>query len=167
MANDENPWRVGPEGLISNDAVISFQRFRRPANGIVQKAPKSCGVLPAGFGRSGLLLAVPRDEAFWIGVLLDASWRGELAIGVERIDRTLISLARIGRSGATTIDGMPRPDGGFEVLCSDTILAVQIDNGSVSCRIELTSVEDFVARTGREPPSPFNADAAYQGWRLP
>jgi hypothetical protein len=167
MASDENPWRIGPEGLISNGAVLSFQRFRRPADGIVHEAPPSCGVLPAGYGRSGLLLAVPRDEAFWIGVLLDASWSGELAIAVERIDRTMISLARIGRLGASTIDGIPRHDGRFDVFCSDTILAIQLDNGAVVCRIEITSVEDFVARTGRKPPSSFNAGTAYQGWRLP
>jgi len=167
MASDDTPWRIAPEGLISNGAVVSFQRFRRPADGIVHQAPSSCGVLPVGFGGGGLWLAVPRDEAFWIGVLLDASWRGELEIGVERIDRTLISLARTGRSGASTIDGIPRPDGRVDVFCHDTILAVQLDGGAVVCRIELTSVDDFVARTGRKPPSPFNADAAYQGWRLP
>ncbi len=163
----ERVWQIGPEGLSYEGIVVSFQRFRRPAQTTVDKAPASCGVLPVAPGRNSLLLAVPREEAFWIGVLIQVSLSSALEITAELSDHTMISLARFTRAGAFTIDGIPRPDGQFDIFCADTIRRVLLGFGSGITRIDVASVEEFVAQTGRPPPAPFNANAAYQGWRLP
>ena len=165
--DSEGSWQIGPEGLVLQDAVVSFQRYRCPAERVICKAPASCGVLPVAPGPKGLLLAVPSGEAFWIGVLVGAGWQGELAISARLASDATIPLARFDRSGAFSIDGMPRSDGAFDALCRDTVMGFTVARGDETTRIDLASVEDFVAQTGNKPPSPLNPGAAYRGWRLP
>jgi hypothetical protein len=166
---DRNAWRSGPEGLYSNGAVVSFQRYRRPPENMVRLAPASCGVLPvvreaSGFG---FLLAVPDDEAFWIGPVIEAGGDGELAIAVELVDGAVVVVGRYRRSGAFAIPGVPRPDGLFDACCRATISEVRLRSAAGIARIGLADVREFVARTGHDPPARLDAGAAYGDWRLP
>jgi hypothetical protein len=164
---DRDAWRSGPEGLYSNGAVVSFQRYRRPAENMVRHAPASCGVLPVAREASGFLLALPEHEAFWIGPVIEAGGGGELNIEVELVDGAVVVLGRYSRSGAFVIPGIPRPDGLFDAFCRATISEVRLGSAAEIARIGLADVREFVARTGHDAPAPFDAGAAYGDWRLP
>jgi hypothetical protein len=124
-------------------------------------------VLPVGRGGDGFLLALPNDEAFWIGLVVHAGGRGQLTIAVELVDGVAVELGRYQRQGTFVIPGVPRPDGLFDVFCPATISHIRLGGAAEMARIGLAGVEDFVARTGRDPPAPFDPAAAYGGWRLP
>jgi hypothetical protein len=164
---DQGGWRSGSEGLHCNGTVVSFQRYRLPPGNVVRHAPASCGVLPVARESDGFLLAQPDDEAFWIGAVIEAGGGGELVIAVELVDGVVVVLEHYARSGAFVIPGVPRPDGLFDAFCRATIFEVRLGRAEEIVRVGLVDVQQFVARTGHDPPAPFDAGAAYGGWRLP
>lgn len=111
--------RVGP--FLS----VSFQRYPRPASGLVEASPLSFGLLPVAPSREGdLLVPLPDGEALWLGFDPASERRPVLVfVAVESgrgraVDvRTGAPATRAGQGGGIIvppqrwIDGVRRPDG--------------------------------------------------------
>jgi hypothetical protein len=165
--------------------VLTFQRFRRPASGVIAQIPSSLGALPVGVNPKGkFLLPVADDEAFWIG-LGESSARAELAVAIEPAEGRLLDAISGGpwnpaKPHTVTvparrwIDGVPRSEGQLNVFTraptigGKTCRALRFVAGSgPAVRIELVDYAAFTLRTGLSPPEPLDPDTGYKGWRLP
>jgi hypothetical protein len=161
-------WQSGPGGLTLDHAVVSFQRFLRPAIRTVRKAPRSYGVLPVAAMGTNFMLALPEQEAFWLGVTVPSTWSGGAwnAAALNTAGK-LVDLERISRPGTFVIPGMRRPNGEFEVLCRENVSQIQLVGPAGVAHILVCSPETFARRSHQAPPEPFDPNAAYGGWRLP
>jgi hypothetical protein len=180
--------RLTEQGLQLGSLTVSFQRFQRPADGIIQEAPPSLGALPVGEGSGReLLLPVADDEAFWLGVNTDREVA--LAVNVERQGGGMLD-AVSGRTWSTRtpqtivlssfaiIAGIRRDDGTVWAFARDS----DGDTAPACCAIgffarrqrlrtlgsvRLVTYAIFTTRTGRAPPAAIDPSAGFKGFRLP
>jgi hypothetical protein len=65
------------EYAVTPGLSVSFQRYPYPAGGLVPGLPTSRGALPVHVAERGrLILPVPADEAFWVGLIADPGGPG-------------------------------------------------------------------------------------------
>jgi hypothetical protein len=183
------------EGLrFGSLLIISFQRFKRPRDGVIDVAPASLGALPVGASESGeLLLPLADDEAFWMGLtpyipatVVELAVRVELkgyglvdAFSGERCGSKATNMVRI--PPVTVIDGIRRADRSFLVFSRGTreqrlhaCHSVQFiaseagrDDAGSTAAVRLVDYAAFAELTKSPPPSPLDPDAGYKGWQLP
>ena len=167
MVRDRWLWRSGREGLFLEDAVVSFQRYRCPSDKIVREAPSSHGALPVAAEGYHYLLALPTQEAFWVGVIVPKDWRhGTLSFAMQADGKILVA-ERFAQPGMFVVPGIKRSDGQFNVFCRESVSELQLAGAGGTKRIIVCDPENFSARTGQAPPEPFNRHAAFGGWLLP
>ncbi|MFC0804621.1 MULTISPECIES: hypothetical protein [Sinorhizobium] len=150
--------------------TFSFQRYRLPATGLVDKLPTSLGTLPLFGAQANVSLPVAEDEAFWIGVF-------------GRNPNTTLSCTAILRDGRVvmlqqddSIMGIQTPTGQFASLTRvatavgpgvlSIVLGVRTDVRSLSAAIHLVSYDAFQSQSGVRP-RPLDPSAGYQGYQLP
>lgn len=181
------------EGLrLGSLLVVSFQRFRRPLNGVIYAAPASLGALPIGVSESGgLLLPLADDEAFWMGLTpcspataVDVAVKVELdgyglvdAFSGERCTLQATNMVRV--PPMTAVDGIRRPDksalvfarvlGGEGLFACHSVQIIASGDGrdGASASVRLVDYSSFEDLTKSPPPSPLDPDAGYKGWMLP
>ena len=183
------------EGLrLGSLLVISFQRFRRPRDGVISAAPASLGALPVGASESGeLLLPLADDEAFWIGVTpcipatvvelaVHAELKGYGLVDVfsgEWCNPDATDMVRV--PPVPAIDGIRRPDNSIlafargspdeRLSACDSVRFIAVtqdrDAGRAAASVRLVDYAAFEALTRSPPPSPLDPDAGYKGWWLP
>src|SRR5438445_6530203 len=62
-------YAVAGELRMGRFLSLSFQRFPRPAHGVLEADPRSFGLLPIARARTGdFLVPLRDDEALWIGL---------------------------------------------------------------------------------------------------
>ena len=164
-------WTAGRAGLHCDGLLLSFQRYARPADGIVLELPRSLGALPVGAGSEGFLLPLAEAEAFWIGVMGGApanAW----PLAVAGVDRTGVALpiASITSKADAFLPGYPRPDGRWGALsrggCSMLLIEVGRTNAIPGATVRLVSPPEYAALTGQAAPPPLDPSAGYGGWLL-
>lgn len=171
--------------------AVSFQRFQRPASGIIRDAPSSLGALPPGRSSSGdLLLPVAEDEAFWIGLsserpggiqvglrvdvteiaptdaLSGQQWSEHAAQSVRVAPRALIAGIRRSNSSSWVFarSAEPPAPGSRSVQ----IVLFGDDNKVVSSvSVAMIDYATFGRVTATSPPARLDPEAGYKGWRLP
>ena len=187
---------ITPGGLMIPPALhVSFQRYARPPENVITKAPSSLGALPVGIAQSGnLVLPLAPDEAFWIGLeVTQADAHMHLAVrfqspGEPALDALSgetssdararrvavpphqridgIALAASGfRSFARTVHA--REDGATALLELVTTHGVDHEARSHPTRVVIVDYLTFETMTGRTRPAPLDPGAKYQGWLLP
>src|SRR5258708_6730223 len=107
MTQSEPCCRIEAEGLVLGRAVISFQRYPRPPEGFICEIPASCGVLPLALAERVCLLPLADDEAFWIGVLIDADAQEEIILSLLGDEGRLLTVGRYSRRGMFVVGGIP------------------------------------------------------------
>ncbi len=104
---------------------MTFQRYPRPAGGILTGAPRSWGALPVAAAANGdLVVPVADDEAVWLGLSPRSDRRSVLVVLEAELDDGTVRDAVAGtawseageRSGLVVpptrwVDGIGRPDG--------------------------------------------------------
>jgi len=161
-------WRSGPEGLLVDDVVVSFQRYRCPLDKIVREVPSSHGALPVAPEGDRFLLALPSGEAFWAGVIVPKDWGCDaLSLAAVQPDGKVLMVDRSVRSGIWVFPGIKRTDGQFDVFWRESVSELQLSGAGGAKSIIVCDPDDFVARTGQAAPEPFNPRVAFGGWRLP
>jgi hypothetical protein len=170
---------------VSSGLALTFQRFPRPASGVVAQIPSSLGALPVGVNPKGkYLLPVADDEAFWIG-LGESNAGTTVAILIELADGRLVDAISgepwsVAKPHTVTvpeqrwIEGIPRPDGQLNVFSRArtpmgmACRALRFFIGSApAAQLDLVDYATFTRRTGLPAPHPLDPDAGYKGWRLP
>ncbi len=180
MAPAQPSWRRCFEAEAAPGLRVSFQRYVRPADGLVHASLSSLGTLPIARGPDGThLVAVPGNEAFWLGFTRDAGRRGPLHVTatVALADGRTALVTQPAENGLATLDGIRRPDGklgclyGAAAVADDpgAVVSVTIAVPAVGSQLTIGLVDPatFVARTGLDPPTPLDQTAGYAGWRLP
>lgn len=151
--------------------VVSFQRYRCPASGLVDAPAASCGALPVLTPGAGVLLVpCPDGEALWIGLLPGGAGAAvtvqalgaELTVHVPPV-HALAGMPRA--SGAGPLWAIARHADGAPVCRRIDVVAV---SGSVATtvRVELIDSQRYAALSG-QPLPPLDESAAYGGWLLP
>lgn len=172
--------------------VLSFQRYVRPASGLVEELPASLGALPAGLcAMDGLIVPLAAGEALWIGLGLALPARGlSLQLGVElgtgdMRDAIAGQPWRAGTAACIEVPATPRvagfrrADGRTAAFarpgadgCGCVRLALRVAAGNISAEtpelsVHLVDYGNFSAQSGLAAPAPLDMQAGYQGWRLP
>lgn len=157
---------VGP-GL-----AVSFQRYRCPPSGLVERPTASCGALPVVADRPGVVLVpCPQGEALWIGLAAQGSARTVVAV------HALGATVHLDVPPAHAAIGVPRGAPGGPVWafaraadgpppCARIDLTVTSGPVDTDLRVELVDPAVYTAATGRDLP-PLDEGAAYGGWLLP
>lgn len=186
-----------PERLpLGRGWSLSFQRFRHPPGGRVAQPPASLGALPVGRNALGAwLLPLADDECFWIGMADNpAPSPALLAVRAELGDAALRDAIAgqpwdAGRAGELALPGALWLAGMREAgdaplysvfsnsrlapaaqRCIALVFRLRTPGGhgaGFTTRLELVNYARFFGETGIRPPAPMEANAAYQGWRLP
>jgi hypothetical protein len=168
MVEDGWVWRSAREGLLVHGAVVSFQRYQCPSERIVREAPSSHGALPVAAEGDHFLLALPFQEAFWVGVIVPKDWRrGTLSFAAMQADGKVLVFERFAQPGTFLVPGIPRADSQFDVFCRESVSELQLAGAVGTKHIVVCDPENFSARSGQAPPEPFNPHAAFGGWLLP
>lgn len=151
--------------------VVSFQRYRCPASGLVDATVASCGAVPVLAPGPGLLLVpCPDGEALWIG-LLPAGAGGVVTVRALDVELTVPvppvhALAGMPRSpGAGPRWAIARHTDGAPV-CRRIEIMVESGSDSAAVRVDLIDSARYAALSGRTLP-PLDESAAYGGWLLP
>lgn len=166
MSIDETGQLLKIEGV-----TFSFQRYRSPATGLVDKLPTSLGTLPLFASKSRIILPVDAAEALWIG-----TYGGSLDVTVA-CSATLHDGRLVALHGTTDhILGLPMDRARTASLTrvatlvspGVTSLAINLetDHGNLAVVVHLTSYETFESEAGFRP-KPLDPDAGYKGHRLP
>ncbi|MGC4000994.1 MAG: hypothetical protein QM767_27455 [Anaeromyxobacter sp.] len=125
MADRSPPAASAPAELVLGPVTVSFQRYARPEEGFVGRTPPSHGALPVAAAGGDHLVAVPEDEAFWLGLVArsprqPALVRVAAVVGGARLD----ALAGAGEAepgpeaagvqvpGTVAVNGVARAAGG-------------------------------------------------------
>lgn len=180
------PARRRPEGLLAVTEKpefevaagpglrLSFQRYRCPESGLVDRFAPSCGALPVLVASPDLLVPCPRGEALWIGLL---PVRPTGAAGTVLV-RALGSVQVVEVPPAYGIMGAPRTDVPEAIPCWALArasnsppclrieLAVTFGDTRTAVGVELIDPDRYAALAGRRLP-PLDEAAAYDGRRLP
>jgi hypothetical protein len=177
-------WIASRAGLtLDGGPAISFQRFLLGELSHFDTAPTSLGTLdPVADAGGGFLIPLHPGEGVWIGVegsprrpvfRAVAGTQDELRDLADGRRATLARGTLIPCEQIAILPGLPRPGGGYRPLADPGLrLAFQPagpdgeENGPPA-HVELVTVPDFVARTGRPPPGPADPERGYRGWRLP
>lgn len=135
---------------------------------MVQRAPSSCGALPIAKVGERFVLALPDQEAFWIGVIIPGDWKhGEWRAAVLNAGGKLIEIERLAHPGIFVIPGLLRPDGGYDVFWRQAVSEIQLIGKSGVARIVVSDPRTYFVCSGQPPPGPLDPDAVFGGFRLP
>src|ERR1051325_11801929 len=105
-------WSAGIEGLRLGSLLISFQRFVRPDDNLVDGIPPSLGALPLAYCRGAFLLPLAEEEAFWVGVIFPASKTAKsLELTALHSDGRSTPAATLQGPGTKFVDGLKERTG--------------------------------------------------------
>jgi hypothetical protein len=155
-------WRAGADGLRASSLLVSFQRYVRPASGVVTRAPGSLGALPVAAAASEFLLPLADGEAFWIGVMSPALDLKAVRLEAVLSDRRQSLELRRTAPDLAVAAGVERPDGSFDVL-DRSVLAVAVDGALV----RVVDPPTYQTLSGETPPGPLDPSGGFGGWQLP
>lgn len=177
--------------------ILTFQRFRYPPTGLVERPPASLGALPIGRSASGAwLLPLADGECFWIGMSESrAVAPSMLAVMAELGDATRLdavsgqpwderSHGELALPGALWLAGMRKegiqpvvwkvfgqkhsaPAAASCVSLTFRLRSCDAGEDDITTRIDIVDYVNFTHATGVAAPLPMDDAAAYQGWRLP
>lgn len=164
-------WIGDPAGMRIESIVVSFQRFERPPDGRLRRAPASLGALPPSKAAGGYCLPLGDEEAFWVGIFGPPPPPDALTIIVTDTSGHAVSLDCALQTERGVLPGRPRLDGTFDALCPPFCVEIGLlwrCREAVSpARILVVSPRRYEILTGTAPPAPLDTNAAYKGWRLP
>lgn len=161
-------WEAAAEGLRLGRILISFQRFARPPDETVDRAPPSLGALPVAKTRTAFALPVAEAEAFWIGVEFPAgSGFKSVALEGRGPDGKAFPIARIDVPQTCIVPGVTLPDGKFRSFGRDRPVELRVRIDEHAACVTLMDTTAYVACTGMPAPAPLDPAAGYGGWRLP
>src|ERR1043166_1999084 len=161
-------WSAGIEGLRFGSLLISFQRFVRPDDNLVDAIPPSLGALPLAYCRGAFLLPLAEEEAFWVGVIFPTSKTAKsLELTALHSDRRRTPAATLQGPGTKFVDGLKRADGKSEALGRPGLVELRVRLGKHTAHIRLVDPVVYTTSTGEAAPTPLDRSAGYGGWRLP
>ena len=160
------PWDCTHEGLRHTRALITFQRFPKPAELFAAESVRSYGVLlPEQVGQE-IVLPLPDDDAFWIGAMLSDDEADTVALHATLANGRRIALSGTRRASLLTIMGFT-DDSVFRPLAHPSVRAIEVLIGSDAVSVQIVTPDRYTELTGRAGPEPLHDDSAYKGWRLP
>ena len=157
-------WEFVREGLRLADALITFQRFPKPAGPFADDSVRSHGALRPERANEESLLPLAETEAFWIGALLPDGVRP--AFHAVLADGHRIALSGAWRAPLLSIMGFSLNDV-LHPLTRPPVRAIDVRIGPDAISITIVAPEEFSRRTGCDGPDPLDHGSAYKGWRLP
>jgi hypothetical protein len=162
------PWSAGIEGLRFGSLLISFQRFVRPDDNVIDAVPSSLGALPVAHCRGAFLLPLSQEEAFWVGVIFPASKPAKkLELTALHADGRSTPAATLDGPGAKFVPGLKRADGKSEAFSRPWLAGLRVQLGKHAAHVRLVDPEAYTTLTGGSSVAPLDESAGYGGWRLP
>jgi hypothetical protein len=160
-------WQAGAGGIRLDDLLVSFQRFLRPGDGVVARAPPSLGSLPVARAQGRFLLPLRAEEAFWIGITLERP--GALSQLVLRMLQTCgTHRLAVRLSGLlTVVPGVSQGGGRYAVFSHPTLRGVCVQATGRGVVVRVVDPDSYTLRSGLPAPGEVDASAGYGGWRLP
>lgn len=166
MAMQADSWECTREGLRHAQTLVSFQRFPKPAGPLAVEAVRSYGALPPGQVGTEILLPLPDDDAFWIGVILSGEGADGLSLHADLADGRRIALSGVRHASLLSIMGFADGDA-LQPFTRPRVTSIGIGIGSDTRSVKIVSPDEFTRLTGRNGPEALPDDSAYKGWRLP
>jgi hypothetical protein len=117
---------------------------------------------------AGVWLAMPREEAFWIGIERPdvRSWR-RMTLHFLRTDGTTQAVIAERKGSMALAAGFALADGSYECFTLKTVTEIEAHLGRHRTRIRVVDPQVYTAHTGLPGPAPVDATDGYGGWRLP
>jgi hypothetical protein len=155
------------DGIRLGDLLVSFQRFLRPCDGVITRAPPSLGSLPVALAQGRFVLPLRVEEAFWIGVTLERPDGCSLLI-LQMLQAFGTHRLAVRLSGQlTVVPGFPLGDGQYAVFARPMLQGVRVHVTRRGVVVRVVDPDSYTIRSGLPAPGAVDASAGYGGWRLP